>query len=264
MRFEGFLLILTSALLFSGCGSNKTSTPTNIVYDNSNTSTNGSTNEGNNSSINTGNNTNGGSSSSSGSSSQTNNDTQTPKKTIVKAHTLKDTNFPSGVFSQGQVVTEDTWESFRNASSSKFNNNYNFTYTAFSGGYLISEKFTKNGYYLSSSAGTLYYERKSGSTFYNYVSTSEGYLRQETTLDIQSKYTSRIQNEIYTHMFDFENYEYDSYDGTYRYYGSGFTAAARFQGGYLTYLYYILGMNLFEIKASFETTIDIPESYYYA
>lgn len=53
------------------------------------------------------------------------------------------------------------------------------------------------------------------------------------------------------------------HSGTYRYYGSGFTAAARFRGGYLTYLYYLLGMNMFEIKATFNTTIDISKSYYY-
>jgi len=187
----------------------------------------------------------------------------TPKKVNVSAHTLSDSNPPINVSSKGQVMNENSWDSFRNASSSKFNGNYNYTYRAYSGGYLTTEAFTKNGYYLQSISGSLYYERKSGNTFYSYASTNEGYLRSETTLDIQSKYTYRIQNEIYVHMFDFSNYEYDDFDGTYRYYGNGFTAAAKFQGGYLTYLYYILGINFFEIKSSFETTIDIPASYYY-
>lgn len=186
-----------------------------------------------------------------------------PKKITVAAHTLKDSNPPINVNALGQKVNETTWESFRNASSSKFNGNYNYTYNAYAGGFQTIEAFTKNGYYMQSIGGKLYYERKNGSTFYAYSSTNEGYLRSETTLDIQSKYTYRIQQEIYVHMFDFSNYEYDSFDGCYRYYAQGFTAAAKFQGGYLTYLYYIMGMNFFEIKASFETTIDIPASYYY-
>ena len=186
-----------------------------------------------------------------------------PTKVIVAKHTLKDSNPPITIGGKGQKVSEDTWNSFRNAADSKFKGNYNYTYTAYSGGYLTQEKFTKNGYYMQSSAGRLYYERKSGNTFYNYISAKEGYLRQETTLNLESKYIGRIQNEIYTHMFDFSNYEYDDYDGTYRYITTGFGSNVKFQNGYLTELYYALGANIFRIEYSFETTIDIPESYYY-
>lgn len=186
-----------------------------------------------------------------------------PTKVTVPAHTLSDSNPPINVNSKGQQVNEQTWESFRNASDSKFANNYNFTYKAYSGGNLTLEAFTKNGYYIQSSGGRLYYERKSGSKFYEYISTNDGYLREETTLDLQSKYVYVIQHEIYVHMFDFENYEYDSDDGCYRYIDYGFGCGVKFQGGYLTYLYYAMGANYFEINLSFETTIDIPKSYYY-
>ena len=64
-------------------------------------------------------------------------------------------------------------------------------------------------------------------------------------------------------MFDFDNYEYNDYDGSYSYIDYGFGATAMFQGGYLTQLTYALGGNIFRIDTSFETTIDIPESYYY-
>ena len=188
---------------------------------------------------------------------------EVPKKVTIAAHTLKDNNPPININSMGQIIDEDTWNSFRYGGTSVFNGNYNYTYHAYSGGYETYEAFTKNGYYMRTFSGKSYYEREGGSKFYTYMSTKEGYLRQETTFDLQSKYTSRIVNEIYVHMFDFSEYFYDDYDGTYRYYGSGFSAAAKFQDGYLTYLYYILGMNFFEIDATFDTTIDIPESYYY-
>ena len=188
-----------------------------------------------------------------------------PTKVKVAAHTLKDSNPPIDIDSKGQIVSEATWNSFRNASDSKFDNNYNFTYTAYAGGNLTTQCFTKNGYYVNSIGGRLYYERKSGSTFYHYVSTSEGYLRQEETLDIKSKYIGVIQHEIYVHMFDFSNYEYNDYDGCYRYNTAAFSTAVKFQGGYLTYIFYLLfeGMNRFQIDLSYQTTIDIPESYYY-
>ena len=186
-----------------------------------------------------------------------------PTKVAVAAHTLRDTNPPININLKGEIVSEDTWNSFRYAPESKFNGNYNYTYRAYSGGVETIEAFTKNGYYTRSSAGELYHERKSGNTFYQYISTKEGYLRQETTLDLQSKYTYRIKQEIYTHMFDFKDYEYYEDEGTYYYRTFDFGCSARFQGGYLTYLQYAIGMNFFEIKATFETTIDIPASYYY-
>ena len=99
-----------------------------------------------------------------GDSSSTSND---PKKVIVPAHTLKDTNPPINVNSLGQRVTESVWNSYKYGGESAFNKNYNYTYRAWSlSGESTREQFTKNGYYMKSSAGALYYERKSGSTFY--------------------------------------------------------------------------------------------------
>lgn len=189
--------------------------------------------------------------------------TSEKKKVTVAAHTLKDSNPPITVGGDGEKVTEATWNSFKNGTSPKFNSHYNYTYWAYSGGYETIEAFTKNGYYMKSSAGKLYYERKSGNTFYNYISTSEGWLRQETTLDLQSKYTYRLSQEIYVHMFDFNDYEFDDFFGSYRYKDYSIGNVIQFQNGYLTYLSYTLGMNIFQIKLAFETTIDIPESYYY-
>ena len=200
-------------------------------------------------------------SSSSASSSST---SSGPKKVTVPAHTLKDSNPPIDVNKKGEIVDKTTWDSFRNAPDSKFAGNYNFTYSAYSGGYQTLKKFTKNGYYMSSISGELIYERKSGSKFYQYIDVSDGWLREETTLDIQNEYVSVIQHEIYVHMFDFENYEYwEDDNGTYRYITTAFGCGVRFQGGYITYMFYALGMNIFELKASFETEIDIPKSYYY-
>ena len=190
--------------------------------------------------------------------------TSQSNKVTVPAHTLSDSNPPIDVSAKGQQVNETTWNSFRNASDSKFVGNYNYTYSAWSGGNHTLEEFTKNGYHMKSNAGELYYERKSGSTFYTYIKQSNyTYLREEATLDIQSKYTSRITSEIYVHMFDYSNYEYDSDEGSYYYRTTSFGCTVKFQGGYLTYLQYALGTNIFEIKATFETTINIPESYYY-
>lgn len=183
-------------------------------------------------------------------------------KTTVPAHTLSDSNPPINEHTPGQQVSESTWNSFKNGSSSKFINNYNFTYKAYSGGALQMQYFTKNGYYIQSSSGRLYYERKSGSTFYQYIDVSDGWLRQETTLDIQSKYTSIFVNELYVHMFDYSLYTYDDDMECYTYITSGFGSTIKFQGGYLSYLMYGNGVNVFEIYASFETTIDIPKSYY--
>ena len=132
----------------------------------------------------------------------------------------------------GQIVDEDTWNSFRYGGAFVFNGNYNYTYHACSGGYETYDAFTKNGYFMRIFPGKFYYERKNGSRFYTYMSTKEEYLRQETTFDLQRKYTSRIVNEIYVHMFDFSDYFYDDHDGTNRYYGSGFAAAAKFHGGF--------------------------------
>lgn len=252
MKNKRNLLILAVLLLAVSCATTK---PTNSETSSENSSETSFSSEENISSEEK--------SSSKPEASSTSSSQSGPQKVTVAAHTLKDANSPIDPESMGQVVSESTWNSFRNASTSKFNGNYNYTYTAYSGGSYTLEKFTKNGYYIMTSSGTLYYERKSGNTFYNYISVSDGYLRQETTLDIQEKYTYRIQHEISVHMFDFSNYEYDDYDGTYYYRTTSFGAAVRFQGGYLTFLSYALGMNVFNINASFETTIDIPASYYY-
>ena len=188
-----------------------------------------------------------------------------PKKVTIEAHALKDSNPPININSAGEMVSEDVWNSFRYGGKSKFNGHYNFTYKAYSGGALQMQYFTKDGYYISSSAGKLYYERKNGSTFYQYIDVPDGWLRDETTLDIQEKFTSIFVNELYVHMFDYSNYEFntDLYDGSYFYSTTSFGSTIKFQNGYLTYLMYANGANVFEIYSSFETTIDIPKSYYY-
>lgn len=191
-----------------------------------------------------------------------------PEKVKVAKHTLKDTNPPLDSDDDGEMVTESTWNAFRYASQSEFKKNYNYTYEAYSGGTYTLECFTKNGYYVSTSVGKLYYERKNstGNTFYEYISTKDGYLRQETSLDLESKYTDRIQHEIYVHMFEYKEYEYlVELGGCYRYYTSAFSTYLKFQKGYLTSLTYILNstMSKFEIKLAFKTEIEIPESYYY-
>ena len=189
---------------------------------------------------------------------------QGPTKVTVPAHTLSDSNPPINPSAKGERVSETTWNSFKNASASKFNGNYNLTYKAYSGGVLQMQYFTKNGYYMQSSSGRLYYERKSGSTFYQYIDVSDGWRRTETTLNIQSKYTSIFTEEIYVHMFEFSKYDYDEDEGEYMYIDYGFGSTVKFQGGYLTHLYYGNGSSVFEIYASFETTINIPQSYYYS
>ena len=188
-----------------------------------------------------------------------------PQKHTVAAHTLSDAHPPVDSDAMGEQVNKTTWDSFLNGSTSFFSEHYNYTYTAYSGGSYTIEKFTKNGYYMQSSSGKLYYERISGNSFYQYIQTSEGWLRQTTTLDLQSKFTYRIQHEISVHMFDFENYEYQGdYDGSYFYPDYGFGSLIMFHGGYLTCLRYETSGASFSIDTSFKTTIDIPESYYYA
>lgn len=244
MKHRHFLLVLTSILFVSGCRAPESTSSKSL----SNTSVD-TTSEI--------------SSEVTSSSQSTTSSTSTPQKVTVPAHTLKDSNPPIDVTKKGEQITEATWESFRNAPDSKFKGNYNYTYFSYAGGYQTIEGFTKNGYMLQSNYTKQYYERKSGNTFYSYIDTSEGYLRSETTLDIESKYIYRIQHEIYVHMFDFSNYEYDDYDGSYIYNTSSFGTYVIFRGGYLTDLSYTLGTNVYQIKLSFETTIDIPKSYYY-
>ena len=189
----------------------------------------------------------------------------TPVKVTVDAHTISDDDeAPITVGGDGEAVSKETWESFRSASTSFFNSHYNYTYTSYSGGVYMEEYFTQNGYCVESAGTTMIYERKSGNTFYTYFSTNN-YQRGETTLDLQSKYTYRIQHEIYVHMFDYENYEFDSSNGTYNYIASNFNTTVKFQNGYLTYLYYLLHSPIarFEIKEAFNTTIAVPKSFYY-
>ncbi len=180
----------------------------------------------------------------------------------VPAHTLKDANPPINVSAKGDVVDQNTWDSFRYAGQRGFEGNYNYTYTTNSGGDTI-EAFTKNGYYMKTAFGELLYERNKGDEFYSYTKTKQGYLREEDSIDLKDKYTYRIQHEIYVHMFDFEDYEYDPSDGSYRYDGGVFASVVKFQGGYFTYLKYNLGSMYFQISATFQTEINIPESYYY-
>lgn len=184
-------------------------------------------------------------------------------KISVPAHTLSDSNPSINVNAKGRQVTQTEWNNFKNGSASYYSNHYNFTYKAYALGNYTVEKFTKNGYYMQSNVGTLYYERKSGNTFYQYISTSEGYERIETSLNIQDKYTSRILNELYVHLDNYSDYEYDEDDGIYRYQTTSFSKQVKFVGQYLTYLHFGQTGVFYDIEASFETTIDIPASYYY-
>lgn len=255
MKIRNILLILSTALIVSACGATKSEVNSNsseMTVSNEPTSELTSSESSASSAL---------LSSSEGKPSSL--ATSKESKVTVPSHTLSDSNPPINVESKGQIVNKNTWDSFRNASDSKFVGNYNYTYKAYSGGSIIQEKFTKNGYYIYSSSGSLYYERKSGSTFYEYSMTTTSYERRETTLNLQNKYVSRIKDEIYVHMFDFENYEYDEDDGTYRYLDFNFGSNVKFQGGYLTYLSYSTGGNFFSIEATFETTIEIPTSFYY-
>ena len=244
MKIRNLALFIVVALLASSCGATKGSTPSNQP------GTGGTTDPG------TGGGTGGGGT---GGYNE-------PTKVTVNAHTLRDSNPPININSIGQQVNEDTWNSFKYASDSKFYNNYNYTYKAWTTAGVINtlEEFTKDGYHVGSTyGGDLYYERKSGNTFYAYTKTTSGeWLRSETTLDLRAKYVYRIQQEIYTHMFEYTDYEYDSDDGAYYYRDYTFGYAIKFQQGYLTYLFGYVSGFYFEISLSFETTIDIPKSYY--
>lgn len=190
-----------------------------------------------------------------------------PTKVSVPAHTLKDSNPPFNCDAKGEKVTETTWNSFKNAADSKFNNYYNYYYWSYSGGNQTIEAFTKNGYFTQSMFVQTYYERKSGSTFYKYaIDTKYNYQRSETTLNLQSKFIYRIKQEIYVHMGNFSDYEWDDDFGYYacRALGQNYSSIVKFQNGYLSYMYYVVDRtNIFEIKDMFNTTIEIPESYYY-
>lgn len=257
MKFQKFALIGINAFLLTSCAllrfpTKGSSSSKENSSSNSNTSSNTSSNSGSGSVISTG-----ASSIASSSSGET--------KIKVAAHTLSDSNPPINVNSKGQTVSESTFESFRNASNSKFYGNYNYTYSYNSGGNPTTIKFTKNGYYMENLYGKEIYERKSESTFYTYLKDDDGYLREETTFDIQSEYVYWIQHEIYTHVFSYGNYAYNTTSGIYVYDYENFVSKVKFQGGYLTYIYYQLKTYgwTFEINASFQTTINIPESYYY-
>lgn len=188
-----------------------------------------------------------------------------PVKTEVKAHTLSDSK-PSGLnlSSLGEKVSEETWNSFKYHNENKYSGYYNYTYTATVNYTRTIEKFTKNGYYAETYYGKTYYERISGNKCYSYAAVNDGLLRSETSFDITSRCKSTFENEIYLHMFDYEEYEYDEYDGCYWSFNTSYAAAVKFQNGYLTYLHYSLsGTATYDIEAVFDTSISIPKSYYY-
>lgn len=194
--------------------------------------------------------------------------TQDPVKVVVPAHTLSDSNPPFDINTPGEQVSESTWNSFKNGGASKFNNHFNFTYTAFhSANNYQQQFFTKNGYAYKSLQGNtysrMYYERKSGNTFYQYLDVSDGWLRQETTYNLQNTYTSRFADEVRLHMFEFSNYTWMEGFEVYQYNGGTFTSTVEFKRGYLASLVYVVGSQTFRIDNMFDTTIDIPNSYYY-
>lgn len=191
--------------------------------------------------------------------------TSTKTKVTIPSHTLSDTNPPIDINSKGQRVSESTWNSFKNGGQAKFNNNYNYTYWYYVGGQSYTQHFTKNGYEISNPTGYYYYERKSGNTFYYYPSIYN-YERSEILLDLTYKYTYALAHEVELHMLEFSKYTYDEDEGYYHYRdeNNAFTSTVIFKGGYLTYLYYVIPSTAYyEIKLSFETTIEIPQSFYY-
>lgn len=245
MKTQNILLLLLSAIFVCGCTTNQVSNKDTTSEEKSSQSSSSSSH------------------SSSGSTSTG------PTKINVPAHTLSDSNPPVTIYDDGEQVTESTWNSFKNGNASKFSNHYNFLYTAFiSGTNYQQEWYTKNGYGYNSLQGstfsTMYYEKKSGSTFYQYVKVSDGYLRQETSFNLTNKFTSRILDEINVHMFEFSNYTWDADFQVYKYDGGTFSSVVQFKKGYLYSLRYTLGSIQYSITNMFDTTVDIPKSYYYA
>lgn len=240
MKIRNLALFIVVALLASSCGATKGSTPSNQP------GTGGNTDPG------TGGGTGG------------NNE---PTKVTVNAHTLSDSNPPIDINSIGQNVNKSTWNSFKHASASMFTNHYNYTYRYFVGGQVTYESFTKNGYELSNNTGTYYYERINNE-LYTYSRVSDGLKRIPSSYDFIAHRSEVLANEVYTHMFDYENYTYygedDGLDGVFLYNTTAFSTEVKFQGGYLTHLRYTLNspMSTYEIQLAFETTIDIPKSYY--
>ena len=194
-----------------------------------------------------------------------------PTKHKVAKHTLKDTSVPYDYIDDpGQQVSQTTWNSFKNGSASKFSNHYNFTYTAFySASNYTQQFFTKDGYAIKSLMNgvysSIYYERKSGNTFYQYSSVKDGWLREEVTLDLTAKFTKVYTDEVYVHMSNYSDYTYNEYSEAYHFDNSGASSSTiQFKKGYYAYsLYSISGYN-FTINNSFCTEITIPESYYFA
>lgn len=188
-----------------------------------------------------------------------------PVKANVDKHTLSDTNPPIDINSEGQNVTKAVWDSFKGASASKFVNHYNYTYRYYVSGNTTYESFTKDGYELSNNTGVYYYERINGKQ-YTYSYNDGGYQRITSSYDFISHRSEVLAHEVFVHMFDYELYEYSAdLGGFFLYNTSAFSTMVKFQGGYLTYLRYTLNspMATYEIYNSFETTIEIPKSYYY-
>ena len=256
MKKKLTILFLLSVLSLAGCNQANTS---NAIQ--SGSQTGGEITPG-------GGNTPGGGGSTLGEGGGTTPPSGDPVKVTVDKHTLSDGNPPISINSIGQKVSESTWNSFKNASSSKFNNHYNFTYEYYVGGQLTTESFTKNGYELLSGTTLQYYERIDNKLYF-YQSGSEGYQRVASSYDFISRRSEVLAHEAYVHMFNYAEYTYfgeeDGMDGVFISNTQAYTSQIKFQGGYLTFLSYLLKSPLsrYQIKLSFETTIEIPKSYYY-
>ena len=256
MKIKHLLLICASVLLVMGCtakgGSNK-------LDDGEQTQPGGGEQGGGGQ---------GGGGGDQGGGGQGGGGSQDPVKVVVPKHTLSDSNPPFDLNTPGEEVSESTWNSFKNGGASIFTNHFNYSYTAFHAANNYQQHFfTKNGYgYEALQGGTFsnfYYERKSGSTFYQYTNVSDGWLREETTYNLQNTYTSRFADEVRLHMFEFSNYTWMEGFGVYQYNGGTFTSTVQFKRGYLASLTYVLGTQTFRIENMFDTTIEIPKSYYY-
>lgn len=253
MKIKKLLLLTSVAFIASGCNLNANNANNQVEPGASSES--GSSHSGSSSSSSS-------SSSSGGGSTKIN----------VAAHTLTDGAAPIDLDSNCQRISESTWNAFKNGTSSMINDHYNYTYRAtVNRSEILYEQYTKNGYYFRSTSGQMYYEKKSGSSssYYQYRSVSDGWIREDAAIAVQNKFSDRLKSECDLHMgidIAYNEFEFNEYMGfTYTGPGNSPVINVRFQGGYLTFLSYSLdnGDIYYTINTVFETEISIPKSYYY-
>ena len=261
MKIKNILLLVSVAFLTSGCGLIRGVSSSVNSSSKMDTSSETSSSQSNSSS-------NPSSDSSSSSSSSEEESNSVP----VAPHTLSDSN-PPVVAGPGQEISSSKWESFMNASQSAFASHYNYTYTyRYSNAptSIYVQKFTQNGYMIQNpNQNPIYYENAKGFC-YSYINLGSGYVRSQSSEDIQSRRTYALHHEVQIHMKDMSNYDFIEDDdpndefhyGYYNYVGVGFGYQIKFQGNYITWMHAYIDGNDFEISAVFETIINIPASHF--